>query len=55
MVMIIIGILAAIAIPIFIKQRQKAYGTAPRGRMIARLGKEVTAYFVDGTPALPSP
>jgi type IV pilus assembly protein PilA len=50
-VMIIIGILAAVAIPIFIKQRQKAYDTATKSD-VARLGKEVTAYFVDGSPAL---
>ena len=50
-VMIIIGILASIAIPIFISQRQKAFDAATKSD-VSRLGKEVTAYYVDGTAAL---
>jgi type IV pilus assembly protein PilA len=50
-VMIIVGILAAVAIPIFISQRQKAYDAATKSD-VSRLGKEVTAYYVDGTAAL---
>jgi type IV pilus assembly protein PilA len=50
-VMIIVGILAAVAIPIFITQRQKAYDAATKSD-VSRLGKEVTAYYVDGTAAL---
>ncbi len=47
-VMIIIGILSAIAIPTFLAQRAKARDAATRSD-VARLGKEVAAYFVDGT------
>jgi type IV pilus assembly protein PilA len=50
-VMIIIGILAAIAIPVFLSQRSKARDTATKSD-VARLGKEVAAYYVDGTGAL---
>jgi prepilin-type N-terminal cleavage/methylation domain-containing protein len=50
-VMIIIGILAAIAIPLFISQRAKAHDTATKSD-VARLGKEVTAYYIDGTATL---
>jgi type IV pilus assembly protein PilA len=50
-VMIIIGILAAIAIPIFLNQRQKARDTATKAD-VSRLGKEVSAFYVDGTGAL---
>jgi prepilin-type N-terminal cleavage/methylation domain-containing protein len=50
-VMIIIGILAAVAIPIFISQRQKAFDTATKSD-VSRLGKEVTAYYIDGTASL---
>ena len=50
-VMIIIGILAAIAIPIFLSQRAKARDTATKAD-VSRLGKEVAAYYVDGTGGL---
>jgi type IV pilus assembly protein PilA len=50
-VMIIIGILAAIAIPIFINQRAKARDTSTKAD-VERVGKEVDAYFVDGTGTL---
>ena len=50
-VMIIIGILAAIAIPVFLSQRAKARDTATKSD-VSRLGKEVAAYYVDGTGAL---
>jgi len=47
-VMIIIGILAAIAIPIFLSQRKKAEDSAAKAD-VSTLGKEVATYFVDGT------
>jgi len=47
-VMIIIGVLAAIAIPIFINQRQKAHDTATKAD-VSNLGKEIATYFVEGT------
>lgn len=47
-VMIIIGILAAVAIPIFLSQREKAEDTAAKSD-VSTLGKEITTYFVDGT------
>ncbi|WP_380175592.1 type II secretion system protein [Kineococcus sp. DHX-1] len=47
-VMIIIGILAAIAIPVFLSQRQKAVDSGTKAD-VTRVGKEVAAYFVDGT------
>jgi prepilin-type N-terminal cleavage/methylation domain-containing protein len=50
-VMIIIGILAAIAIPVFLSQRQKARDAATKSD-VSRLGKEVAAFYVDGTGAL---
>jgi len=50
-VMIIIGVLAAIAIPIFINQRQKAHDAATKAD-VTNLGKEVATYFVDGTGPL---
>jgi prepilin-type N-terminal cleavage/methylation domain-containing protein len=46
-VMIIIGILAAIAIPIFLSQRQKAEDSAARAD-VSTLGKEVATWYVDG-------
>lgn len=45
-VMIIIGILAAIAIPVFLSQRQKARDTAAKAD-VSTLGKELATYFVD--------
>jgi type IV pilus assembly protein PilA len=47
-VMIIIGILAAIAIPVFLSQREKARDTSTKAD-VSTVGKEVAAYYVDGT------
>ena len=47
-VMIIIGILAAIAIPVFLSQRQKAQDSAAKAD-VSTVGKEVATYYVDGT------
>src|SRR4051812_6168704 len=51
--MIVIGLLAAIAIPIFLNQRAKAHDTSTKAD-VAKLGKEMATYYVDGTgtPAL---
>ena len=46
-VMIIIGILAAIAIPVFLNQRQKAQDSAAKAD-VSTIGKEVATYYVDG-------
>jgi len=48
-VMIIIGILAAIAIPIFMNQREKAVDSAATSD-VSTLGKEVATYYVDASP-----
>lgn len=57
-VMIIIGVLASIAIPIFINQRAKAHDAATKAD-VSNLGKEIATYFVEGsgplTLAYPSP
>ena len=50
-VMIIIGILASIAIPVFLSQRAKAKDTATKSD-VSRVGKEIAAYYVDGTTAV---
>ncbi|HEX2806817.1 MAG TPA: prepilin-type N-terminal cleavage/methylation domain-containing protein, partial [Kineosporiaceae bacterium] len=50
-VMIIIGILAAIAVPVFLTQRQKARDTATKSD-VTNLGKEIATYYVDGTVAI---
>ncbi len=50
-VMIIIGILAAIAIPVFLNQRQKAYDTSTKAD-VTNLGKEIASYYVDGSGPL---
>ena len=50
-VMIIIGILAAIAIPVFLNQRKKAAETAAKAD-VSTIGKELAAYYVDGVAAL---
>ena len=52
-VMIIIGILAAIAIPIFMNQRKKAVDSAATSD-VSTLGKEVATYYVDATAVLPT-
>ena len=50
-VMIIIGILAAIAIPVFLSQRQQAYDTSTKAD-VTNLGKEIASYYVDGSGPL---
>jgi prepilin-type N-terminal cleavage/methylation domain-containing protein len=50
-VMIIIGILAAIAIPVFMNQREKARDTAARSD-VSTLGKEIATYYVDAEDPL---
>lgn len=50
-VMIIIGILAAIAIPVFLNQQKKARETSAKAD-VSTIGKEIAAYYVDGTGAL---
>ena len=47
-VMIIIGILASIAIPVFLSQRAKAHDASTKAD-VSHLAKEVATYFVDGT------
>jgi type IV pilus assembly protein PilA len=49
-VMVIIGILAAIAIPVFLSQRQKAADTATKAD-VSSLGKEIATYFIDNSSA----
>jgi len=51
-VMIIIGILAAIAIPVFMQQREKARDTAAKAD-VSTLGKEIATYYVDNAGAPP--
>lgn len=50
-VMIIIGILAAIAIPIFMNQREKARDTSTKAD-VSTVGKEIATYYVDGSGTL---
>ncbi len=47
-VMIIIGILAAIAIPVFLSQKNKAKDTSAKAD-VTLIGKGMAAYYVDGT------
>ncbi len=49
-VVIIIGILAAIAIPVFLSQRASAHDASTKAD-VNTLGKEVATFFVDGTGA----
>lgn len=49
-VMIIIGILAAIAIPVFLSQRKKAHDASTKAD-VTTIGREVATFFVDGTGA----
>lgn len=49
--MIIIGVLAAIAIPLLLTQRAKAHDTSTKAD-VTNLGKEVATYFVDGNGAV---
>jgi type IV pilus assembly protein PilA len=51
-VMLVIGILSAIAVPIFLHQRQKAHDASTISD-VTRLGKELATVYVDGH-ALPS-
>ena len=51
-VMIIIGILAAIAIPVFMQQREKARDTAAKAD-VSTLGKEIATYYVDNAGIAP--
>jgi len=50
-VMIIVGLLAAVAIPTFLSQRARAHDSATRAD-VSNLGKEVATYFVGGTGPL---
>jgi len=50
-VMIIIGILSAIAIPVFLSQRSKARDTSTKSD-VSTLGKELASYYTDGTGTL---
>ena len=50
-VMIIIGILASIAIPVFLAQRQAARDTSTKAD-VTNMGKEIATYFVDGAGPL---
>ena len=51
MVIIIIGILAAIAIPTFLNQKKKAGDTSAKAD-VTTIGKNIAAYYVDGTEAI---
>lgn len=46
-VMIVVGILAAIAVPVFLTQRERAHDASTKAD-VSNLGKEVATYFVDG-------
>ena len=50
-VMIIIGILAAVAIPVFPAQRAKAHDVSTKAD-VTTLGKEIATYYVDGATGL---
>jgi type IV pilus assembly protein PilA len=50
-VMIIIGILAAIAIPVFLVQRAKAHDASTKSD-VSIVGKEIATYYVDGGTGL---
>src|SRR5690554_1967479 len=47
-VIIIIGILSAIAIPLFLNQQKKAQDSAAKAD-VSTIGKEIATYFVDST------
>ena len=51
-VMIIIGILASIAIPVFLSQRAKARDTSTKAD-VSTIGKEMATYYVDNIGAPP--
>lgn len=50
-VMIIVGTLAAIAVPVFLTQRAKAHDASTKAD-VSDLGKEVATYYVDGGTGL---
>jgi len=50
-VMIIVGILAAVAVPLFLSQRAKAHDSATKSD-VSNLGKEMATYFVGGAGPL---
>jgi len=50
-VMIVIGTLAAIAVPVFLNQRAKAHDSSTQAD-VSKVGKEIATYFVDGSGAL---
>lgn len=50
-VTIVIGVLAAIAIPAFLNQRARAHDAATTAD-VTTVGKEIATYFVDGTGTL---
>lgn len=50
-VMIIIGLLSAVAIPVYLVQRAKAHDASTKAD-VSNLGKEVATYFVGGTGAV---
>lgn len=47
-VMLIIGVLAAIAIPVLLTQRGRAHDSATQAD-VSNLGKEIAAYWIGGT------
>jgi type IV pilus assembly protein PilA len=49
-VIIIIGILSAVAIPLFLNQQKKAQDAAAKAD-VSTLGKEIATYYVDNTAA----
>jgi prepilin-type N-terminal cleavage/methylation domain-containing protein len=49
-VMIIVGVLAAIAIPVFLGQRARAHDASTKAD-VANVGKEIATLFVDGNGA----
>jgi len=50
-VIIIIGILSAIAIPIFLNQRKKAVDSAAQAD-VKTISEQIATYYVDGTDAI---
>ena len=52
-VIIIIGILSAIAIPVFLNQRERAVATAARAD-VSVLAKEISTAIIDNSTALPT-
>ncbi|WP_243882313.1 prepilin-type N-terminal cleavage/methylation domain-containing protein [Cellulomonas dongxiuzhuiae] len=52
-VIIIIGILSAIAIPVFLNQRERAVATAARAD-VSVLAKEISTAIIDNSTALPA-